>query len=113
MSIAAKYNKGGINWNIDTTNFEYHSLEDAGEGTEIQVRGLYINTKGKFGPSPVLITDHCFYNLPGHMTDTVKNMLQDPELINAIIDGHVAADVRTFIDGTYNRKCWTVDWKDI
>lgn len=113
MSIAAKYNKGGINWNINTDGFEYHSLKDAGEGAEITVTGLFINNNSKFGPAPVLITYQCFYNLPGYMADTVKSMLQDPELIEAIQAGKVAAVVRSFVDPKYNRRSWTVDWKDL
>lgn len=113
MSIASKYNKGGINWGIETDGFQYHSLSELGEGAMIQVKGIFINHKGKFGPSPVIIAEDCYFNLPGYMTDTVKDMLQDQELIAAIKVGKVAAEVRKFTDSRYNKESWAVDWKDV
>lgn len=110
MSIAAKYNKGNVKWDINTEGFEYLQLSDLGEGTQIQVCGLYINHKGKFGPAPVLIGPTAFYNLPSYMTETVQAMLQDPELIEEIKAGKVFAEVRKFTDSTYGRESWTVDW---
>ena len=113
MSIASKYNNGGVNWGIDTSEFEYHSLSELGEEAEFLVRGLFINTKGKFGPAPVIISNDSYFNLPGYETDKVKEMLQDPELIDAIRAGKVAAVVRSFTDSKYNKESWTVEWKDL
>ena len=113
MGIASKYNKGGIDWAIDTTGFEYHSLSELSADTEIVVHGLFINSKGKFGPSPVLIASDRYFNLPSYMTDTVRDMLQDQELIQAIKDKKVGAIVRAFTVKNFGKESWTVDWSDI
>lgn len=113
MGIASKYNNGTIDWGIDTKGFEYHPLHEAGEGMTLNVYGLYINNKSKFEPAPVLIAADRYYNLPSYMTETVKAMLQDDELIAAIKDRKVGATVRKFIDKKYGRESWTVDWIDL
>ena len=113
MGIASKYNNGSIDWGIDTENFEYHPLSEAGAGTKIIVYGLFINSKGKFGPAPVLIASDRYFNLPGYLTETVQKMLTDEDLIQAIKDRKVAGEVRTFKDKTYNKDSWTVDWRDL
>lgn len=110
--FASEYNKTLINWGIETEGFEYHSLSELSEGTRIKVRGLYINTKGKYGDAPVLISDTCYYNLPSYMTETVREMLKDDELIEQIKSGKVFADVRHFIDSKHNRDSYTIDWVD-
>ena len=113
MGIASKYNKSGIDWNINTEGFEFHKLSEIEEGTEIIVKGLYINRRGKYDPSPVLIASDRFFNLPSYMTETVEEMLKDDELVNAIKTGKVGAIVRKFIDGKFGKESYTVDWSDI
>lgn len=113
MGVASKYNNSNVDWGIDTKNFEYHPLSEAGVGTEIIVCGLFINPKGKYDPAPVLIASDRYYNLPSYMTDTVKEMLQDDELVAAVKDRKVGAVVRTFTDKKYGKESWTVDWSDL
>lgn len=48
MSFASKHRKGGIDWNIDTKDFEYKTREELFKKDPEKVytlRGIYINKK--------------------------------------------------------------------
>lgn len=115
MGIAGKYNKGSRFEFKATEGFEYKKLEELykeGEINVLPVMALYINTKGKFGDRPLAVTANCFVNLPNHMLDTVKAMLADDELIEAINKGMVAMEIYKYHDSTYDKDCYSVNWVD-
>lgn len=85
-----KYNKTGFT--VNTEGFEYKNLmtlhaEDP-DRTYV-VRGIYINDKGKYGPSPLFATDSCYVNLPSHLLEICKELRADREAVNAINEGHM------------------------
>ena len=113
MGIAEKYNNGGISWGVDTKDWCYKHLSNAGEGAKLEVKGFYINRRGQYDPAPVLISSDCFYNLPSYMTETVERMLKDDDLVAAVKAGKVYAEVRSFEDPKYHKTSWMVEWRDI
>lgn len=114
MSIAAKYNKGGIDWGIETKDFKFKKLSAFNVAQVIPVRGLFINTKSKFGDSPALITDDCIVSLPNHMAGTVKDMLHDAELVAAVKAGKVGAKVETYAPKNRpDATAYSVEWVDL
>lgn len=92
MSFASKYNKRKL-FNVDTTDFEYINTADLvkkdGIGKKYPLTAIYINSKSKYGESPVFATDKCLVNIPSHMTETAKQILEDDEAIQQINDGQV------------------------
>lgn len=117
MSFASKYNRGS-KFDIDTTNFQYISLEDLfkknGEKATYTLRGLYINKKSKFGDAPVAILGDCFANLPNHMTDDVLSMLHDDEAIADIKASKVGFQIETYEAKNFaNKICYGVRWVDL
>ena len=76
-------------------NPKYKNLKELFEEDEtiILVRGFFINTKGYYGDSPVAIADGYNINLPGHLLDTVKEMLSDSELIDMVNSGRVGIEI--------------------
>ena len=104
-------------FDIDTTNFEYRSLEELlerdGADQEYVVRGLYINTKGLYDPSPVVALDSEYVNLPSHLTSVCEQILDDPRAVQAIRDGKCGFKVRTYIKEQYNKECYTIEWLDL
>ena len=112
MFSATKFNKGG------GANFIYKlpegspfkKLSDYGEGKKLTVRGLAISKKGKYGDSPVLITDGEGVWLPGHLTDTIREMCSDPECVEAINQGCVAAVIYAYVGE--NGNGFSVRWED-
>ncbi len=120
MSFAAKHNKGGINWGVDTKDFEYFGLKDLlerdGEGTEYILRGLFINKNKsekelkEYGPSVVAILDDCLVNFPGHLAEEVEGILKDEEDIAEIKSGSVHFTIRTY--ESHGKTCYSPNWVD-
>lgn len=118
MSFASKHNKGGIIFNIDISSFKFKKLSDLfneAEGRAIKIDGLYINTKGRFDAHPVAIcADDCLLvDLPSHLTEEVKEVLQDPEDIEAIKEGRVGFTIDNYVDKKYGKNCFGVNWVDL
>ena len=104
-------------FDIDTTGFEYRSLEELferdGDVQEYIVRGLYINTKGLYEAAPVVALDGEYVNLPSHLTTVCEQILDDPRSVQAIRDGKCGFRVRTYEKKQYNRVCYTIEWIDL
>lgn len=112
--VASKYNKVK-RFDVNTDGFEYKKLEELyveGEVNIFPLKALYINTKGKFGDRPLAVTNKEFVNLPNHLLETVREMLNDAELIEAINAGEVAFEIYSYEDRNYNKLCYSVNWVD-
>lgn len=114
--FTSKFNKGR-KFDIDTTNFEYASLEDLyssnGKEKVYPLTAIYINTKSKFGEAPVFATDECFVNAPSHMLDTAKEILADEEAIADINSGKVGFEIYSYIAEKFNRTCFGINFVDM
>ena len=117
MGIAGKYNKGKVFDFTIPENFEYKSLSDlySTKGSEAvyTVKALYINTKSKFGKSPVIATTECLVNAPAHLMDIVNVMLMDEEVIDAINNNKFGFKIYQYEDKKFNRICYSINWVDI
>lgn len=119
MGLMDKYNKGGVSFDIDIKDFSFVTLEtlykrDNGK-TVFPVDGLYINKKGNFGDHPVIISgkENMLVDLPAHQLESVKEILQDGEAINAIKNNKVGFTVRTYEQKKYKKTCYDISWEDI
>lgn len=119
MGLMDKYNKGGVTFEIDIKDFSFVTLEtlykrDNGK-TVFPVDGLYINKKSSFGDHPVIISakEKMLIDFPSHMTEDAKEILQDPEVIDAIKAGHVGFSVQEYEQKKYKKTCYGAKWEDI
>lgn len=100
-----KYNKQ-VNQFIyqQVSNPEYKNLKDLyNEGiTEVPLYGLFINTKGYYGDSPIGVTNGYNINLPKHMLETVRDMMADNEVVEMINNNNVVMKIYP-----YNNKWGT------
>lgn len=106
-------------------NAEFISCEELykayGSDKRFTVRGMWINTKSKFGEHPVMMIvaevegENMFYNMscPQNLTDTVKAILQDNELVQGVNDGKCGVLVYTYHAKKYNRDCYGVKFIDL
>ena len=111
MGFAAKHNKGGIDWNVDTTDFNFISRADAFKAKPDQIhtlKGLYINTKGNFGDHPVAICDGYFIDLPENILDDVKEILHSEEDIEEIKAGKVGFRVEEYQSEKFKKTCYGI-----
>lgn len=121
MSFAAKYNKGS-RFDLNTKEFtEYYSLsalyKQNGESAQYQIGAIYINRKSHYGDAPVFAvvdpkykddegkkTGGYFVNMPEHMLDDVKDILNDVEAIDEINAGKVGFEIEPYELKDYKGK---------
>ena len=114
MGLMNRFNKGTIDWGIDTKDMKYIKLSEFKEGDIVPIKGLFINKKGNYDPHPVAIAENGLIDLPQHQTDTVNEILASPEVVEAIKQGKVAFKVRTYNATKFgNKECLSVEWVDI
>lgn len=101
MTIANKYNVGGqrFNFNIPETH-DFISLKELfernGSNNAYIIMAYFINTKGKFGDNPVIATPDYLVNIPSHMTEVMKEMRTDPEVVQAINNAELGFTIYSY-----------------
>ena len=112
-------NKANGNKKFDFTQFEgakYTSLKDLYEenGSEkvYTIKALYINTKGKYGDSPVALINGYNVNLPNHLLDTIKLFIDSTDMVDAINNNEVGFTIYKYTDNKYGKECYSVTWVD-
>lgn len=115
-SFAAKFNKVGFG--IDTTNYKYVKLSDlynapknGGAKAVHTINGVYIH-KSQLGESPVIIDveNAVLVNLPAHLTTTMREVLADPEAVEAIKGGKVGYTIYEY--ESHRKKCYSIEFVD-
>lgn len=115
MSFAKRFNKGQ-SFNIDTRDFKYVKMSDLyaerGADATNYVDGMFLHT-GKLGTQPVFIDteNRTLVNAPAYLVDTVREILNDPEAVEAIKAGKVGYKIREY--ESHGKKCYAVIWVDI
>lgn len=92
MGLMSKFNNSGAFVDVNTQGFKYVPLAVVytAEGDKpYPIKGLFINTKGKFGKEAVAIGDKVLINLPSYTVEDVEAMLKDDVVIDAIKQGRV------------------------
>ena len=120
FSFSKKFNTKKL-FNIETENFEYVSLEELYgnlQSTEnpdepLIIRGVYINNKGLFEPTPVIALDDCYVNLPAHLTDVCQEIINNPVAVVAINQGKCGFTIEPYIQKRYNRTCYSIEFVDL
>lgn len=119
VSFSKRFNTEKL-FNIDTTDFDYNSLEDLAEWPSDEpedrvyvVRGIYINKKSLYDPSPVIALDDCYVNFPAHLLEVCKEMISDREVVDAINEGHCGFRVTKYHQKRFNKDCYSVEWVDL
>lgn len=135
FSFANSYNAKKV-FDIDTSDFEYCSLEELFEEKSIQVPatdddgnitgdlevvcnenfkvfGLYINDKSMFDPQPIVALEDRYVNLPAHLYKTAVEILSNPRAIDAIKKGHVGFQIEKYYQKRHKKDCYSIRWVDM
>ena len=114
MSYATKFNKGSKFTFKTADDPQYVSLEVLYNKNPDQihdVKALYINTKSRFGDVPCVAIDPVIIvNLPSHLLETAKEMINDNECVAAINNNEVKFKIYSYKDKTFNKTCYGVEW---
>lgn len=105
-------NKGSV-FDINTEGFPFVSLSDLDLDKEYIVKGVYILKKrGKMKQdAPNAIIDEAVVNLPSHLLDDVKAILETPEYIEQIKADKCAFSIYTYNDENGEHR--SIKWIDI
>lgn len=116
MSFASRHRRGVNNFGVDNTDFDYISLaklyEQDGDKPH-KVLGIYINTKSTYGEQGIAILDGYNLNLPKHLTDDVKDILNSDDDVMDIIDGKVGLVVYPYRRKGEQKDYYSIRWIDL
>ena len=108
MSVLNKYNSNVNRFDFEQEkNVPYKKLSDLFNDNikQLKIHSLFINTKGKFGDSPVATADGFNINLPNHLLDTVKEMIEDDDVIALANQGNLGIEIYQ-----YETKKWGTNY---
>lgn len=114
MSFASKFNKS-VNFDIDTNGFTYGKLADLynpNEKAVYKIDGCYIQ-KGNLDVAPVFIVadKKMLVNIPSHLTETVREILNDEEAVDDIRNGKAGFTIYEY--ESHGKKCYSIRFVDI
>lgn len=117
MSFASRHNKGN-RFSIDTTGFQFARMADLYQQDPQAVHpvaALYINTKGRYDDHPVAVLpqEKVLVDLPAHMTEEVRGILENAEDCADIEAGKVGIQFEKYFSKTYNREAIGGRWVDL
>ena len=110
MSFAKRHNhENKFTYKLESETFK--KLAELDQNVVYTIRGLFISTKGKYGPHPVAVGNDFFIDLPKHATQEVKDIIANDDDVKAINDGQVGIKARPYEkDG---KTYIGFDWVDI
>lgn len=117
MSFAKKHNAGtGKLFTFNPpAHFVYKTLKDLATenplDTVYQVNAFYINTKGRYGDSPVIATNNELVNAPQHLLNIVQDVFKDAESQSLINNGYVGFKIYTYQNDFGTN--YALEWVDI
>ncbi len=112
MSLASKLNKGSKFTYRMPEGSPYYKLEDLDPKQDYEVKGLWINEEGKFGPSATLICDGFGVNVPRHLLPVCREILADSEIVEGINAGVFGFRIRKAVNKA-GQEFLSVEWLDI
>mgnify|MGYP001187637654 FL=1 len=113
MSILEKYNKKPLFEYDNQKERDYINLRGLvqryGIDKVYEIHALFINTKSRFGEAPIIVTENYFVNAPKHLTDTVKQMMNDTDVIELINNRQAGFSIYEYVGR--NGHGYSVIWK--
>ena len=116
FSFASKFNK--TSFGIDTTDFTFvkltdlfNSPQDGGGDVVHPINGMYVH-KSQLGDSPVIIDaeNKRLVNLPQFTGDTVREILANPDAVDAIKANKVGYTIYEY--ESHTKKCYGITFVD-
>lgn len=110
----ADFNKAEKKFEYGGKNENYYSMQEFYNSKEIvkpaELKGLFINTKSKFGEQAIAMCEGYNLRLPSHTVEDVKAMISDNEIVAEINNGKAFIDVEKYFSNKYNKDCYRPIW---
>ena len=118
MSVLNKYNNNVNRFDFEQEkNVDYKKLSELFEANvkQLKINSLFINTKGKFGDSPVATADGFNINLPTHLLETVKEMIEDEDVVALANQGNLGIEIYQYETKKWgkNYSCNFIDFNEL
>ena len=118
MGKFSRLNKFGNRFDVDLSEAPFYKLsflyKEAGD-TVFPLAAIYINGKSKYGAHPVAVTEFdnelAQVDLPQHLVDTAKEMINDDDLFKGIKNGECGFTIREYESN--GKTCYTVSFVDL
>ena len=98
MSIT-KFNKGAVLFTDNERLEDFKTLEELftenGKDKTYPVKGVY-SYKSSYGDGCFIKSDGFNISLPNHLLDTIKNIREDIESVNAINEGKISVSIYAY-----------------
>ena len=105
-----EYNyKSTVREGIDTDKMEFLPIKNF-VGKDVLVDGFFF-TEGRYGKQVVVVGNGHKINLPSRSTEIFKKIANDPELLKAVLTGHLKL-TNIKIKGTRNGTTTIFDFAD-
>lgn len=112
--LMSRFNRHNT-FDIDTKDFKWVKLEtlyNTDPDKTYTLLGLFVKGS-KYGKEPDAIIDGFKVNLPRHLLDTVNDMLDDDQVIDAIKAGKVGFKIYSYHSNSYDKDAYSVTWLDL
>lgn len=113
MSVFSKYRRNvSIDWGVDTSQFPFVKCSDMELDTKIPVYGMFITPDSGYGEGAIVILEDSLLSLPQRYVGQIKDMMDDPEVVQAIKDNQAAIIVTTFESKKFKKTGYDVEFTD-
>ena len=115
MGFASNFNQKSVEWDIDTSKFEYVKLKEleAGSDNVYPLKGFFISKDHGYGEGAVLITDEVCVNIPERYVQTLRNMFDNDGWVQQIKAGGAGFYYETFYTDKYKREGYRITFVDL
>ena len=113
----AELNGGGIDWEIDSSEFPFKKISELDQKGTYTVKGMFINKNKsekelkEFGASVVLILEDVLLSCPNHYENAVQSILDDPEKVAAVKEGKCKIG-NFYTYESHGKTCYAFKWID-
>ena len=113
MSVFSKYRRNvSIDWGVDTSQYPFVKCSDMELDTKIPVYGIFITPDSGYGEGAIVILEYSLLSLPQRYVGQIKDMMDDPEVVQAIKDNQTAIIVTTFESKKFKKTGYDVEFTD-
>lgn len=102
-------NRGGVNWGVETKDWEFKKLRELEEGKQYKLLGCFVSPDHGYGEGAVFISDGFLVNIPARYISLVTDIQSDHEAIEEIKSGKGAFKYHKFKSAKYNRDAFSVE----
>lgn len=116
MSFAERFNRSNSKFSLSTSGFSYKKLSECysefGVDKVYEIGAVFINTKNTYGDNPVVaVVDGFYVNLPSHLLNDCREMMNDEAVVNDINSGLCGFSIYQY--NSHGRVCYGVKWVDL